>query len=396
MLAFATSPYIFTTFAGGPAAQSILSPSGMGWRWGFGMFTIVIPIVVLPLVFLFLYNQRKAKKQGVLVERGNSEFTLSVFRKYAIEVDLIGILILAAGMALFLLPFSIYSFQSEGWQSPMIISMIVVGGCLIIAFVLYEKYLAPKTFIPFELLIDRTVLFGGLMFIFMFASSAIWGGFFYSMLQVVWNLNVTQASYISSIFRVGQCLFAIFVGLAIRSTGRFKWLAMFVGLPLMILAVGLMVHFRRPDQDIGYIAMTQVFVSFASGTAVICGELAMMAPSDQQHLAVILAILNLFGSIGSAIGGTICTTIWTSLFYGKLAQYTPPDTDVTTVYSDIVTQLSYPVGSPVREGINRAYGETQRYMLIASLCFLAVSYGCVFMWRDIKVKHLKQVKGRVI
>lgn len=60
ILAFATSPYIFTTFAGGPAAQSILSLSAMGWRWGSGMFTIVVPTVVLPLVFLFLYNQRKA------------------------------------------------------------------------------------------------------------------------------------------------------------------------------------------------------------------------------------------------------------------------------------------------------------------------------------------------
>lgn len=396
MLAFATSPYIFTTFAGGPAAESILSPGGMGWRWGFGMFTIIVPAIVLPLVFLFLYNQRKAKRQGILVERGTSEFSFSVVKRYAIEVDLVGILILAAGMALFLLPFSLYSYQARGWESPMIISMIVVGGCLIIAFGFYEKYLAPKTFIQFDLLVDRTVFFGGMMFVFLFASSSIWGGFFYSMLQVVWNLNVTEASYISSIFRVGQCLFAIFVGLAIRYSGRFKWLATFVGMPLMMLAVGLMIHFRRPSQDIGYIAMTQIFVSFASGTIVICGELAMMAPSDQQHLAVILAILNLFGSIGSAVGGTICTTIWTSLFHEKLTQYTPAGTDVATIYSDIVTQLSYPVGGPIREGINRAYGETQRYMLITSLCFLAVSYVCAFMWRDIKVKNLKQVKGRVV
>lgn len=171
---------------------------------------------------------------------------------------------------------------------------------------------------------------------------------------------------------------------------------MFVGLPLMMLAVGLMIHFRRPDQDIGYISMTQIFVSFASGTTVICGELAMMAPSDQEYLAVILTILNLFGSISSAISGTICTTIWTSLFYGKLAQYTPSGTDITTVYADIVTQLSYLVDGPVRKGISRAYGETQRYMLIASLCFLAVAYGCIFMWRDNKVKNFKQVKRRVI
>lgn len=395
MLAFATSPYIFTTFAGGPASESILSPSGIGWRWGFGIFTLIVPAVVLPLVFIFWFNQRKAKREGVLVEKSN-KLTMGSLKHYAIEVDLLGILILAAGMALFLLPFSLYSYQSEGWQSPMVISMIVIGGVLLIFFGVYERFFAIKTFIPFALLSDRTVFFGGMMFVFNFAASSIWGGYFYSMLQVVWGLSVTEASYISSIFRVGQCLFAIGVGLAIRYTGRFKWLAVYIGMPLNMLAIGLMIYFRRPDQDIGFIAMTQIFVSFSGGTTVICGELAMMAPSDQQHLAVILAILNLFGSIGSAIGGTISTTIWTSEFYQKLVQYMPAGSDAASTYASLVTQLSYEEGSPEREAINRAYGETQRYMLITSICFVACAYVCVFLWRDIEVKNLKQVKGRVI
>ncbi|KAK5940428.1 hypothetical protein PMZ80_006843 [Knufia obscura] len=395
MLAFATSPYIFTTFAGGPASESVLSPGGIGWRWGFGIFTLIIPAVVLPLIFIFWFNQRKAKKQGVLVEK-HSKLTVGSLKRYAIEVDLPGILILAAGMALFLLPFSLYSYQPEGWQSPMVISMIVVGGVLLIFFAVYERFFAVKTFIPLSLLSDRTVFFGGMMFVFNYAASAIWGGYFYSMLQVVWALSVTEASYISSIFRVGQCLWCLGVGLAIRYSGRFKWLAVYVGMPFNMLAIGLMIYFRRSDQDIGFIALTQILVSFAGGTIVICGELAMMAPSDQQHLAVILAILNLFASIGSAIGGTISTTIWTSLFYRKLVQYMPAGSDAASTYASLVTQLSYEEGSPEREAINRAYGETQRYMLITSLCFVAIAYVCVFLWRDISVKNLKQVKGRVI
>ncbi|KAJ5185519.1 Major facilitator superfamily domain general substrate transporter [Penicillium cf. griseofulvum] len=393
MLSFATSPYIITTWIGGPISQSVLE--GPGWRWGFGIFTIFVPIVVAPLCILFFWNQKKAKKMGLLAP-SRGPLTLSTIKQYCIDVDLIGIILLAGGMALFLLPFSLWSYQKDQWRSAMIICMIIFGGLLLIVFAIYEKFWAPVTFIPFNLLMDRTVFFGGLMFIFEFMNSMIWGSYFSSMLQVVWGLDVTEASYVSAIYRVGSCLFCLLVGFLIRWTGRFKWLAVYFSFPLMILGVGLMIKFRQPDAGIGYICMTQIFVAFAGGTTVICGELAMMAPSDHQHIAVILAMLNLFGSIGSAIGSTVSAAIWTSEFPKALAKYVPPEVNVVKVYSDITAQLSYEWGSPARNAIARAYGDAQQYMLITSVCMLVVAWGCSAMWRDIKIKDLKQVKGRVI
>jgi len=246
MLAFATSPYIITTWIGGPISESVLA--GPGFRWGFGIFSIVIPVVVAPLILLFLWNHRKAEKLG-LIPSGRREFSLQSVKNYAIEVDLIGILILATGMALFLLSFSLYSFQTDKWASPMIICFITFGGLLIIAFALYEKYLAPVTFIPFELLLDRTVFFGGMMFIFVFFNSSVWGSYFFSMLQVVWGLNITNATYVSNIYRVGSCGFAIIVGLLVRRTGRFKWIALYFAVPLMMLGVGLMSKYSYYTSD---------------------------------------------------------------------------------------------------------------------------------------------------
>ncbi|CAP93061.1 hypothetical protein E8E15_002941 [Penicillium rubens] len=393
MLSYATSPYIITTWIGGPIAQSVLG--GPGWRWGFGIFTIVVPVVVAPLCLLFFWNQHKAKKMGLLAP-SRGPLTLSTIKQYCIEVDLIGIILLAGGMALFLLPFSLWSYQKDQWRSAMIICMIIFGGLLLIAFALYERFWAPVTFIPFNLLMDRTVFFGGLMFVFEFFNSMVWGSYFGSMLQVVWGLDVTEASYVQAIYRVGSCLFCLLVGVLIRWTGRFKWLAVYFSFPLMILGVGLMIKFRQPDAGIGYICMTQIFVAFAGGTTVICGELAMMAPSNHQHIAVILAMLNLFGSIGSAIGSTVSAAIWTSEFPKALAKYVPAEVNVAKVYSDITAQLSYEWGSPARNAIAHAYGDAQRYMLITSVCMLVVAWGCAGMWRDIKIKDVKQVKGRVI
>ncbi|TDZ16490.1 MFS siderochrome iron transporter 1 [Colletotrichum orbiculare MAFF 240422] len=397
MLSFATSPYIFITWAAGPITENLLKDGGIGWRWGLGMWAIVAPVVIGPLVGLFLWNQHKARVMGVIESRGSiRNFSLAKANKFAIEVDALGILILAAGMALFLLPFNIYSYQTEGWRSPMIIAMVVVGFCLIIAFVMWEKFFAPVTFIPFSLLMDRTVFFGGLMFTFVFFNSAVWGSFFTSMLMVVWDTSVSQTTYISNIYRTGSCFFSIVISGLIYKTGRFKPFALYFLVPLMMLGVGLMIHFRQPDQPIGYVVMTQIFVAFAGGPIVICGEMAMLSPSDHQHVAVIMAVLDLFGSIGSTVGYTVATAIWTGTFRKNIAKHTPAGTPVDLIYADVTQQLAYPVGSPERIGIQQAYGDSQRIMLITSVCLLVGALGCVALWRDINVKKVKQVRGTVV
>ncbi|KAL2873209.1 hypothetical protein SGCOL_011636 [Colletotrichum sp. CLE4] len=397
MLSFATTPYIFITWAAGPITDSILREDGIGWRWGLGMWAIVAPVVIGPLVLLFLWNQHKAKKMGVIDSRGSiKNISGAKVLKFLIDVDALGILILAAGMALFLLPFNIYSYQSDGWRSPMIIAFIIVGFFLIIGFVVYEKFFAPVTFIPFSLLMDRTVFFGGMMFVFVFFNSAVWGSFFTSMLMVVWNTSASQTTYISNIYRTGSCFFSIIISWLIYRTGRFKPFALFFCIPLMMLGVGLMIHFRQPDQPLGYIIMTQIFVAFAGGPTVICGEMAMLSPSDHAHVAVIMAILDLFGSIGSTIGSTVATAIWTGTFRKNIAKYTPAGTPVDTIYGDIYQQLSYEVGTPERIGIQRAYGDSQRIMLITSICLLVGALGSVAMWRNLNVKKIKQVRGNVV
>lgn len=64
MFAFSTSPYIATTFAGPAAAQSY--EYGAGWPWAYGTFAIVVPIISLPFLAVFAYNQRLARKQGII------------------------------------------------------------------------------------------------------------------------------------------------------------------------------------------------------------------------------------------------------------------------------------------------------------------------------------------
>lgn len=280
-LAFASSPYAAFTWVGGPIAQSLLK--GAGWRWGMGLWAIVCRVAVLPLAGLLWWNQRKTEKLGV-IQMPEYNLTWAGVKNYLIEVDIVGCILLAGGMALFLLPFSLYSYQANEWRSPMIICMMVFGLLLLVSFVLYERYVAPVTFIPFHLLMGRTVFLTSIMFMFIYFNSNLRGSYFSSMLQVVWELNVAEAGYVNSAHRVTQFLWGIAVGFIIHWSGRFKWVQLSLGVPLMMLAVGLMYHFHTDQAAVGLIVMTQIFAGASSGAVVICGEMAMMSPSDHQHI----------------------------------------------------------------------------------------------------------------
>lgn len=396
MFAFASSPYIATTWIGGPLATAFLN--GPGWRWGFGAFAIITPFVTLSLFFVFWSNYQKAKAQGLIETRVSGRTFTQSLKYYAIEFDLFGLLLIVAGLALFLLPFSLYSYQAKGWQSPMIISMIIIGGLLLIAFGVFEKYFAPKTFIPYDLLMDRTVFGACILAGVLFISFYLWNTYFFSFLQVVNNLNITQTSYVMNVYSIGSCFFSLIVGVLVRWTGRFKWLALYFGVPVTILGVGLMIHFRQPDVNIGYVVMCQIFIAFAGGTLVICEQMAAMAATTHQYIAVVLAVEGMFSSIGGAIGATVASAIWTGVFPKKLAEYLPAEelVNLPLIYGDLTVQRSYPMGSPARDAINRAYGDAQKMMCIGATAVLAIAVVSTAVWRDIKVKDFKQVKGTVI
>jgi MFS family permease len=396
MFAFQASPYIATTWIGGPLATLFLN--GPGFRWGYGAFAIIVPVVSFPLWALFAYNYNKAKKAGLVPVRQSNRTLFESVKHYVIEFDVLGILLFATGLALFLLSFNLYTYQADQWKSPMIICFIVFGGLLVIAFALYEKYLAPKCFIPFELLTDRTVLSACWLGGFFFISFYVWDAYFLSFLQVVNGLTITEASYVGNIYTIGSCFWSFVVAILIRITGRFKWLAVYFGVPVTMLGVGLMIAFRQPDVNIGYIIMCQIFIAFAGGTIVITEQMAVMAATSHQYIAVVLALLGMFSYIGGAIGNTVAAAVWTGVFPVRLAEYLPAEeqANLMSIYGDITVQMSYPKGTAARAAIERAYGDAQRDMLIGGTAILAAAMVCVLLWRDIKVKDFRQVKGNVI
>ncbi|KAJ6786899.1 hypothetical protein PWT90_00041 [Aphanocladium album] len=402
-LAFSTSPFIITTWLNGRIAEAFYkvrsdgTTSGPGFRWAFGAFSIITPAVTLPLFVLFVLNLRKAIQLGVITKTQSVRTPLQSFLHYCREFDIVGLFLISAGLSIFLLPFNIYSFQSQEWRAPIIICFFIFGGLLIIGFAVWEKYFATVKFLPYELLLDRTVLGSCVLPGISFISFYIWNSFFGSFLQVVMGLDLTTTGYITQTFNVGSCFFALIVGLVIRQTGNYKWPVLLFGLPITVLGVGTMIKFRTPGVNIGYIVMSQIFVAFGGGTNSVCQQVAIMSVVKHQHIAVVLAIQSMAASIGGGIGRSISGAIWQGVFPGKLREYLPEAErhNWAKIYGDITVQLSYPVGSPTRNAIQAAYADGQRAMLIGATAIYAIGFVAVAFWRNVNVKNIKQVKGLV-
>ncbi|KAH6981579.1 hypothetical protein BKA56DRAFT_485308 [Ilyonectria sp. MPI-CAGE-AT-0026] len=391
-----SSSNVITAWLGGPISTAFLN--GTGWRWAFGMESILVPAVTLPLFGIFMYHYFKAKKAGLVPKRTSGRSFSQSLQYYMREFDVVGLLTLSVGVAFFLLPFNLYTLQSKGWGSAIIICFLIFGVALLIAFGVWERFFAPVSFIPWRFLQDRTVAGACLLSFTLFFSAMCWNMYFSSILQVVNNLSVTHASYVVSTWTVGGFFFAILVGGLMSYTGRFKLVTLFLAIPLSVLGTGLMIHFRQPDDNIGYVVMSQIFIAFGSGAIMITDEIAILAAvKEQQYFAVAIALVSMFASIGQAIGLTVSAAIWQDVLPKKLAEYLPAEElpNLSIIAMDIVTQLSYPIGSPTRLAIQHAYGDAHKYLFTAGTVVWALGIVGVLMWRNINIVKIKQTKGRV-
>lgn len=397
MYALIASPYIITVFAAGPFANTFLD---VNWRWAFGTWAIVHPISSLPLFVLLKYNCRKAAKLGLMPERLASGRTwMQSLKYYAIEYDFVGLFLLCAGLAIFLLPFSIVNLQSDGWDTPFIIAMVVVGAVVLVAFGLYEAFLAPVMIFPWSLLKNRTILGANILACVLFIEFYLWNNYFSSFLPVVVGTNPTQTNYITSIYSLGSCSWSFVAGYILWKTGGFKWQALLFGWPVTVLGVGLMIYFRQPDVNVGYIALCQIFIAIGGGTLVICEQVAGMAATTHQFVAIVLAIQGMSSQIGGAIGSVVAANLWQSTFPDRLQRYLPQEvssnsTLFNSIYEDITVQLEY-AGTPTGDAIVRSYGDAQRLMCATATGILALALAAILLWRNIDTRARKQVKGTV-
>lgn len=117
-------------------------------------------------------NQRRAKRLGLEFPspfKGRS--VGENLKNLWFDLDIFGILLLAAGISLILLPLTLAPNASGEWRNPSMIAMLVIGGVICIVFPFWERStkLAPKAFFPPNLFKNRTVIAGVAIAFFYFS-----------------------------------------------------------------------------------------------------------------------------------------------------------------------------------------------------------------------------------
>jgi hypothetical protein len=129
-------------------------------------------------------------------------------------------------------------------------------------------------------------------------------------------------------------------------------------------------------------------------------QLGVQASASHQSVAAATAIFLTILEIGGAVGNAISGAIWTHNIPKKLALYLPPDIQdqATAIYGNVtLASTGWPIGSPERQAINRAYQETMHILLITAICVAAPLIPLSLLMKNYRLDKMNQkVKGNVI
>lgn len=308
-----------------------------------------------------------------------------------------GVFLFSAGLVVFLLPFTLARTAPNGWSTPYIIAMIIVGFVTLVLFVLYESFVASVPFLTRQFLSDRTILGACLLNMTYQVSYYCYASYLLPFLMVVYDVDLQTAGYVTNTFSACSFIVLFVAGYLIRVTGRFKWI-LWICVPLYIFGLGLMIHFRQPGGHIGYIVMCEIFFSVAGSTFILCCQLAVLSAVDHQHVASVFSLLFSIGGIGGAVGSAISGAIWTNTFYPQLQKNLPESAqaNLTAIYSTYTTQLTYAWGTPERDAIVKSYGYAQARMLATGTALMVLGFFWVALIKNYNVKNMSQTKGNVL
>ncbi|KAG6840370.1 hypothetical protein C0991_007145 [Blastosporella zonata] len=372
VLSLISMPFIINAFVGANISANIVT--GAGWRWGYGMFAILIPVSLLPLISTLLWAENKARKLGIVPKRNASGRSLSQrILRGADKLDVPGLLLIGASVALILLPLTLSSTAKGGWHNASMIAMIVVGCVLIPVIGFYEFKFARFPVVPHRFVVNRSVVIASAIGAFDFISFYISYTYLYSYIVIVKPWSLVNTTYFTQTQTVALTVFGIAAGIGMRYLRRYKHL-LIIGLAIRLLGVGLMIHSRGADGSDAELVWTQLLQGIGGGFAAVASQVGAQASVPHSDVAMVTAVVLLVTEIGGAIGGGIAGAIWSNIMPGKLAAHLSflSQDERDALFGSITAALEYDRGTPIREGVIAAYGDVMKVMTIVATVFAVI------------------------
>ncbi|ANZ77654.1 BA75_05247T0 [Komagataella pastoris] len=377
-----------TLYISSIVAEKVLDHST--WRWGYGMWAIITPVSLAPLIFIMWRLDRKAQKYGVT---HNIKASLNLpegswYKKLAhllyVELDIVGGLLMLAGLSLFFLPFTLTGSASIlDWDEATTIVLLVLGFVVLGVFVFWVLSKFPqRPFLSVSILKNPSVLLACALPLFDTINTSTSGAYYSSVLQVSGHFTVGEAARITRASRVCQLVGSVLVGILIKYTKTAK-IFMISGISLIVITQGFFCYLSDHNGQFGselHWTVIQVFEGFGRGFYNIPTIISVQANSDPSQIAPSIAMFTMFSQMGAVIGNSIAASVWNDLVIKRLTQYLPEgsESSATSIFGSIRVALGYKQGTPEREAIDRAYREVLQKQGYISLGFLLPALIIVF------------------
>ena len=206
-------PIIITCVA--PRVAEELQSLG-GLRPAFGVCTAALYASCIPIAGILFVSQPRFWESDQASEKPTTAQEPSRpdrARRFAMELDFPGVILAIAGLCMILLPPAHFARTEESWQYSTINVMIGLGTFSLLAFCFWEYRLASANYSPWSLMRDRNILGGCLVVMFTAISTACWGSYYSSHLQVVNDQPSTTAASIAGARPAAFVASAPFIGL---------------------------------------------------------------------------------------------------------------------------------------------------------------------------------------
>jgi len=341
---------------GGPLLGGVVT-DGLGWQWNF-----FLPIPVAVVAFLLM------------------QFTMHLPKyRRRIKIDYLGAILLSASMGLILVWMSLGGKDAASggfaWDSGESIAMIVAGGVLLVATVLWELFGTKEPIVPLRLFAQRTFALATVASISVGVTMFGAAVFLSQYLQLARGMTPTESGLFTIPMVVGSLLASLVFGQLITRTGRWKGLVVFAA-AVLVAGLALMgtIHYDTSMWLVGlYMGMLGVGTGGLLQNLVLVTQNQLPAKQLGAGTGAITFFRSLGGTVGIAVLGSLLATwvaekITAGLTAAMPAAMADPDcaASLTAVQSGSLPHLA-DLCAPVRTVIESSYGDS-----IAALFWLCV------------------------
>ncbi|KAL6235274.1 hypothetical protein BDW75DRAFT_230455 [Aspergillus navahoensis] len=302
------------------------------------------------------------------------------------QLDIPGIILLIASLALVLTSLTIAGGESPKWRTAAAIAPIVIGFCCIPLFVSWQLR-APHPLVLFPFLKDRGVWSPLAIATFMNFAYMMQGNYLYTVLIVAFDFSVTTATRITTLYMFTSFVVGPICGLLVYRIRRLKYFIV-TGTVLFLVGFGLLIRYRSGaggSSRAGIIA-AQVILGIAGGLSPYASLASLQVSLKHEAIGVMTGLFLACHSIGDALGNSVAGAIWTQVLPATLASnlaFQPDSTLAAQVYGNpFAVVAQYPMGTEIRTAIVESYQNVQRYLCITGLCLSIPLIGFAFCLRN--------------